>query len=138
MDELKGTKQRRSKPLVGAVAPRELAVYRAMAQHRWKRERQRAEERRERAWEVAREAAQMLKEQFGAKRVVVFGSLVHKGCFTQWSDADLAAWGLRPEATFRAMGAVMDLDAEIEVNLVDVAVCRPSLRAVIEREGIEV
>lgn len=49
----------------------------------------------------------------------------------------IAAWGIRPECTFRAIGAVMDMDADIEVNLVDVEACRPWLLAVIEREGIE-
>ena len=79
----------------------------------------------------------MLKEKFGATRVVVFGSLVHEGCFTRWSDVDIATWGIRPENTFRAIGAVMDVDADIEINLVDVATCRPELLATIEREGVE-
>ena len=112
--------------------------YRAMAQRRWEEERKEATKRQEHAWEVAREAAQLLKEQFGATRVVVFGSLVHRGCFTRWSDVDLAAWGLQPEDTFRAIRAVMDLDEAIEVNLVDMGACRPSVRTVIEHEGIEV
>ncbi|MCL0092626.1 nucleotidyltransferase domain-containing protein [Dehalococcoidia bacterium] len=79
-----------------------------------------------------------MRERFRARRVVVFGSLVHEACFTPWSDVDLAAWGLRPEDTFRALGAVQYLDADIEVNLIDVATCSPSLLAVIELEGVEV
>jgi hypothetical protein len=63
--------------------------------------------------------------------------LVHEGCFTLWSDVDIAAWGIAPEDTFRAIGAVMDLGGDIEVNLVDMGACRPSIRAVIEREGVE-
>jgi predicted nucleotidyltransferase len=69
--------------------------------------------------------------------VVVFGSLVHRGCFTPWSDVDLAAWGVRPEETFRAIGTVMDLDAEIEINLVDVETCSSSLLTMIEQEGVD-
>lgn len=95
------------------------------------------EERREQAWAVAHRAAQLLRERFGARRVVAFGSLVHEGCFTPWSDVDLAAWGLRPEDTFRAMGAVADLDPDIAVDLVDVGACSPTLLAVIEAEGVE-
>jgi hypothetical protein len=67
----------------------------------------------------------------------VRGSLIHEGCFTRWSDVDIAAWGISPDATFRAIGAVMNLEPDIIVSLVDVETCRPSLLAVIEREGIE-
>jgi len=68
---------------------------------------------------------------------VVFGSLVHEECFTPWSDVDVAAWGIRPEDTFRAIGAVLDIDDEIEVNLVDMGACPEWLRSVIEREGVD-
>lgn len=113
----------------------ELEAYRRAARRREWREPQ---ERRRRAWGLAQRAADLLRERFGARRVLVFGSLVHEGCFTPWSDVDLAAWGLSPEDTFRALGAVQDLDSDIEVNLIDVATCSPSLLAVIEAEGVEV
>ncbi|MCL0076883.1 nucleotidyltransferase domain-containing protein [Dehalococcoidia bacterium] len=113
----------------------ELEVYRRAARRRKWREPQ---ERRRRAWVLARRAADLLRERFRARRVVVFGSLVHEACFTPRSDVDLAAWGLRPEDTFRALGAVQYLDADIEVNLIDVATCSPSPLAVIELEGVEV
>jgi predicted nucleotidyltransferase len=119
------------------LTPEEIAEYRRAARARWEWEQQERVRRLERAWEVARAAAQLLRERFGATRVVVFGSLVHNGCFTPWSDVDIAAWGIRPEDTFRAIGAVMDVDSEIEVNLVDVGACRPSLLTVIEEEGVE-
>jgi predicted nucleotidyltransferase len=69
---------------------------------------------------------------------VIFGSLVHSGCFTAWSDVDIAVWGLRPEETFCAIGVAMDVDAEITVTLVDVTACSPALEEVLEREGIPV
>ncbi|MFQ5795495.1 MAG: nucleotidyltransferase family protein [Candidatus Bipolaricaulia bacterium] len=119
------------------VSPEEMAVYRATARRRREQEHQEQVRRQERAWEVARCAATLLKEQFGASRVVAFGSLVHEGCFTRWSDVDIAAWGISPKDTFRTIGAVMDMDTDIEVNLVDVGACHPSLLAAIEREGIE-
>lgn len=62
---------------------------------------------------------------------------MHEGSFTPWSDVDIAAWGIAAEDTFRALGAVMDLGGDIEIHLVDMGACRPSLRAVIEREGVE-
>jgi predicted nucleotidyltransferase len=120
------------------VKPEELALYRATARQRQARQQEELARRRQRAWEAARKAATLLKSQFGATRVVVFGSLLRPECFTPWSDVDLAAWGLRPEDTFKAIGAVLDVDEEIEVNLVDMGACRASLRTVIEREGVEV
>nr|BAL58849.1 DNA polymerase beta domain protein [Candidatus Acetothermum autotrophicum] len=69
--------------------------------------------------------------------MVVFGSLARADAFTLWSDIDLAAWGLRPEETFRAVAALVGFDPEIAVNLVDVTACRPTVREAIEREGID-
>jgi uncharacterized protein len=132
-----GETEGRLRPPILPVTPEEIAAYRATARRRRAQEQQALARRRERGWEVARLAATLLKEQFGASRVVVFGSLLHPECFTRWSDVDLAAWGLRLEDTFRAMGAVADLDAEVAVNVVDVGACRSSLLATIEREGRE-
>lgn len=78
----------------------------------------------------------MLCERSGVSRVVVFGSLVHPGWFTPWSDADIAARGIKPEETFRAIGAGMGLDDAIALNLVDVGACRASTLRVIEQEGV--
>src|SRR5687767_3059151 len=118
------------------LTPEEVAAYREGARRRRQAERRALAARERCAWELAQRAAAVLREQFHIDRVVVFGSLVHPGCFTPWSDLDIAAWGLRPEDTFRAIGAAMDLDAEIAVNLVDVAVCKPSILRAIEEEGI--
>ena len=119
------------------IPPAEMAAYRQAARQRHRAEKEYLQIRRQRAWELARQAARLLKEQFNAKRVVLFGSLTHEGRFNRWSDVDIAAWGIRPEDTWRALGAVMDLDSEIEVNLVDMACCRPAIKAVIEREGVD-
>jgi uncharacterized protein len=118
------------------ITSAEMAAYRATARHQQEREQQELVWRQERAWELARCAATHLKAQFGVDRVMVFGSLVRAGCFTPWSDVDIAAWGLSPNDTFRAIGAVLDLDPAIAINLVDVGTCRPELLAAIEQEGI--
>ena len=119
------------------LTAQELAEYRRGARARREQEQRNLTRRRERAWVLARRVATLLREQYGATRVVVFGSLAQKGRFTPWSDVDIAAWGIRSEDTFQAMGAVMDLDSEIQVNLLDVETCRPSLLAAIEQEGID-
>ena len=119
------------------LTPEEIDVYRAAARRRRERERRELAQREKSAWELARRAATILRVQFGATRVMAFGSLVHEGCFTPWSDVDIAAWGIPIEDTFQAIGVVMDMSGEIEVNLVAVGACSPSLRSTIECEGVE-
>jgi predicted nucleotidyltransferase len=118
------------------VTPEDMAGYRAAARRRAEHEAQALAKREERAWELAREVAAALRERFGVTRVVVFGSLVHPGYFTPWSDVDIAVWGLRPEDTFRAIGVAMDADTDIPVNLVDAGACSASLLETIERDGV--
>ena len=88
-----------------------------------------------RARAIGRRAAGILRAEFGATRVVLFGSCLRAEWFTLWSDVDVAAWGIRPVDTFRAMGKVQELDRTIEVNLIDAGACSPTLLAQIEAEG---
>lgn len=97
-----------------------------------------AERRYQQAWEVAEKAADLLKKKYGAKKVVVFGSLAHRPWFTPWSDIDLAAWGIPAERFFAAVGAVTGLSPDFKIDLVDPVDCRDSLRKAIEDEGIEI
>lgn len=115
----------------------EIASYLTSVRQRAERERVEFGEREARAWELAREAAALLCDRYGATRVVVFGSLARPGCFTPWSDVDVAAWGLDPHDTLRALGEVMDLSVDVRVNLADAATCRPAVLEVIETEGVE-
>lgn len=119
------------------LTPEELERYRQAARHRAHRALKDVALRRDRAMELARRAAQLLRERFGATRVVVFGSVVREGCFTAWSDVDMAAWGLKPSDTYLAIGVIHGLDPTIEMNLVDMSICPPSLSAVIEAEARE-
>lgn len=119
------------------LTPEKVAVYRAAALKRQRQEKEDNRRRREKAWQAARQAAALLRQQFAVTRVVVFGSLARENGFNRWSDVDIAAWGIAPEQTFRAIGAVMDLPTEIPVNLVDITTARPALLVVIEQEGIE-
>lgn len=118
------------------ITAEQIERYKRTARARWQIERKRQEIRRERAWQLARRAATLLKEQHGVQRVMVFGSLTHPDRFTLWSDVDLAAWGLTPANWLRAIGAVRELSREVEINLVDVTCCPPELLSAIEREGV--
>lgn len=90
------------------------------------------------AWELAKRAAILLKESFGAKKVVVFGSLTESSRFTRWSDVDLATWSIPHDRFYAAVGAVTGLTTDFKVDLVDAKACRDSLRKAIEIEGIEI
>lgn len=95
-------------------------------------------ERRERAHALALRAAETLRTQFGATRVVVFGSLVHRDSFSSWSDIDLATWGIPQDEFFRAVAAITRLSADFKIDIIDMESCRPLLRTRIEEEGIDV
>lgn len=94
--------------------------------------------RYEDAWEVAKIAAAILKENYGANKVVVFGSLADRSSFTLWSDIDLAVWGVPDETFYAAVGAVTSLSAEFKIDLVDVLGCHASIRKEIKIKGIEI
>jgi predicted nucleotidyltransferase len=118
------------------ISAEQMKAYRRTARQRWQAEQAQLARRRERAWELARQAAEMLRRDFAAARVVVFGSLAQEERFTEWSDVDLAAWGLDSTNWLKAIGAVRRLSDEIELNLVDAANCSPQLLAAIEQEGM--
>src|SRR6266581_4557428 len=93
----------------GELTEQDEARYRAAARRRHRAEQRALALRQQRAWELARNAAALLRTQFCARRVVVFGSLVHSGGFSEWSDVDIAAWGIHPDDTLRAMEIVRGL-----------------------------
>jgi len=120
------------------ISSDKLTQYRRTAIRREKARIAKASSRMKKAWRLVRKAAKLLREQYHVERVAVFGSLLHKTRFTQWSDVDIAAWGIPADQTFRAIGSVMDLDSALEINLIDVNTCTPSLLKEIEREAVDV
>jgi predicted nucleotidyltransferase len=95
-------------------------------------------ERYEAAWKIAKKAAAVLKYNYSARKVVVFGSLTDRSAFTPWSDIDLAVWGIPENRFYAAVGAVTGLTADLKIDLVDAMDCRESLSKAIGIEGIEI
>jgi predicted nucleotidyltransferase len=58
------------------------------------------------------------KADYGANRVIVFGSLAHGAWFTSRSDIDLAVEGIPPDAFFKSWCALERLGSNIEINLI--------------------
>jgi len=118
------------------ITPEQMAVYQATARRRRRQKAQALAARHQRAWQVARAGAQLLKEQFGAKRVVIFGSVLFPEKFHVRSDVDLAVWGLPERLYYRAVSRLLSLDPGISVDLVEAELALPELLATIEREGV--
>ncbi len=84
------------------LSPEKLAEYKRGALARRTRDVQKHDARRERAWVLARRAAGVLKQEFGAAQVLAFGSLLYPEDFGPQSDIDLAVEGIGWPAYFRA------------------------------------
>ncbi|MFZ1401435.1 MAG: nucleotidyltransferase domain-containing protein [Candidatus Promineifilaceae bacterium] len=118
------------------ISPEQMAEYRATYKRRQAVARQKLDERFDLAWEIARRGAELLRSQFKAEKVVVFGSLTNRELFHIRSDIDLAVWGLPDKAYLRALGLLLDLSPEFSVDLVPFKDATGSLRQVIESEGV--
>lgn len=100
------------------ISSSDMEIYWQTARQRQQALRESRRIRQERGWEVARRAAGLLRERFGASRVVVFGSLLRPEVFDERSDVDLAVWGVADKKYLRAVSAVTALDREISVDLI--------------------
>lgn len=87
-------------------------------------------------WEIARQAASLLYEQFHAKRVVVFGPLILMDVFNRWSEIEIAAWKIPSEKFYKAVAAVTEISPDFNINLVSAEDCSKSLLLWIESEGV--
>jgi predicted nucleotidyltransferase len=92
---------------------------------------------RERLLGRIKDAAVLVKARFGAKKVVLFGSLAHAGWFVHDSDVDLAVEGLIGDEYWKAWGLVEEIIKDRPVDFIDIETARESLKRAIERYGIE-
>jgi len=121
------------------LSPQERRAYKPdkMIKLRTIEEKRKIKTRYQAGWVFARKAAKLLKSEFAAEKVLVFGSLLHESSFTLWSDIDLSASGIAADKYYAAVAAVSDLSSSTRIDLVDLESCRPSLRDTILKEGIE-
>ncbi len=119
------------------LPPEALKKYRPVEAIRRRRAQMSAEisKRRRRAHAAARKAAQLLKDEFGAQEVILFGSLTRRGSFTLYSDIDLAARGVAPERFYAASAAIESVDVKFQIDLVEIETCPPGLLKSIEKDG---
>jgi predicted nucleotidyltransferase len=92
---------------------------------------------RERILRQVQKAATLLKAEFGAERVVLFGSMAHEAWYVPDSDVDLAVDGLRADSYWRAWQALEEVIQDRPVDLIDLESASESLRKSIDRYGVD-
>lgn len=122
---------------VSTLTQTDLDSYRRALKSRMETVRIRTDSRFKKAVEVASRAASILREEFGVKKVVEFGSLVQPHLFHIHSDIDLAVWGLVGLEYYRAIGILQSLDPQIKIDLVAFEDASKSIQETILREGKE-
>ena len=118
------------------ISPDQMAVYKRTALAREQARQEASTRRRATARALAEKAAALLRGEYGATRVLLYGSTAHGLWFTADSDIDLAVEGIAAARFWRAWSAVNALDPAFEISLVDWEDATPALRAAIECEGI--
>ncbi len=91
---------------------------------------------RERLLIRVRKAAEILKKNFGVKRVLLFGSLAHSAWFSSDSDVDLAIIGLTGDY-WQAWKMVEEIIHDRCVDVIEMETAKESLLRAIKRQGIE-
>ncbi len=119
------------------ITDEEMVVYRTTSQRREEQERQEEIQRKQRALSLAEQAAKILRMDFQARQVILFGSLARGEFFHRRSDIDLVVAGVKSQDFWRAWGALDKLGGEFEIDLVDIETASPALRLVLEQEGVE-
>lgn len=92
------------------------------------KERRLREERRFRALHAAKRMSSLLKGDFGAKKIYLFGSSLEEGYFYFHSDIDLGVKGIPPRKFLRACYEVNALDHGFKVDLIELETCDDFLK----------
>jgi predicted nucleotidyltransferase len=92
---------------------------------------------RERLLDRIREAAALLKTRFGARRVILFGSLAHRAWFVPDSDVDLVVEGLAGDDYWQAWRLVEEIIGDRSVDLIEIETASASLLQAVQRYGVE-
>ena len=121
-----------------ALTPADIDLFSANLKTRQLTMDQQMQQRLQAAHLVARRAAKLLKEQFAAKSVVLFGSVVTPGLFHSRSDIDLAVWGIQESEYYRVVGLLQSLDSRFPIDLILFEEASTSLQQTIRKEGMEI
>jgi predicted nucleotidyltransferase len=87
--------------------------------------------------ERIRKAAAILETRFGARRVLLFGSLAQPLWFRADSDVDLAVEGVKVQDYWTAWQAVEEIIDDRPVDFIEMETAGKSLRQTIQDYGLE-
>lgn len=91
---------------------------------------QELEQRRQEALTIAKRCIQLLKQEFGATEVILFGSLVGDGPWHWQSDLDLAVKGMSEDAIWHAYSALESIvPSWLKIDLVPLERVPPRVAA---------
>lgn len=122
---------------VHQIMPDKMAAYREGIRRRLERPLSATEQATlDAAWRGAREIAERLVIQHGAKRVILFGSVARKRRVRRESDIDLAVEGMPLDNFYKIVGDLRASDGR-QVDLVRYEALRESFKKVITAEGVE-
>ncbi|MBA7577161.1 hypothetical protein ES708_19007 [subsurface metagenome] len=116
----------------------EIKEYRKCLKKREEKKKEYLFQRYQEALSVAKKTSKLLYNKYHAKKVAIFGSLKDILYFNEWSDIDLAVWGIPPEMYFKAVAEVISLSSKFRIDIVDPKDCNDSLKKLIEKEGINI
>lgn len=118
------------------IAPDKMEQYRQTARRRRAEEAARLDERFQLGRTIAGQLADLLRRDFGAARVALFGSLTDRDLFHQRSDIDLAVWGIPEESYLKAVAAVTGFTTAFAVDLIRMEEATERLIRLVREEGI--
>ncbi|MGC1309097.1 MAG: nucleotidyltransferase domain-containing protein [Phormidesmis sp.] len=113
--------------------------FRSYVAHRQRQKddmRSRLQKRHQAGLTQAKALADILKSEFGATKVVLFGSMLSVNDIHMGSDIDLAVWNLPTKAYFIALSRLMTDVEEFSIDLVRIEEAPPSLSAYILNQGL--
>lgn len=85
-----------------------------------------------------RDIAELLRKQYGAETVMLFGSAVQGGrWWKESSDVDLAVKGIEGREFWQAYAAIEGMVPGHRIDLVDIDMATESLKAAIIRYGVK-
>ncbi|MEW6419567.1 MAG: nucleotidyltransferase domain-containing protein [Nitrospirota bacterium] len=102
-----------------------------------KRQAEEIESIRANAMEKARRVAILLKEKYGAKRVILFGSLCSKKYLHKRSDIDLLVEGIKTSDILRAGFDAWIVAEPFDVDIIPMEVAEEIIIKIAVREGTE-
>ena len=86
---------------------------------------------------LVNQAADVLRQKYNVKRIILFGSLAHRAWFNESSDVDLAVEGLPSDNYWQAWREVEDIITDRKIDFVDMCEVSESIKNIIKSEGIE-